>query len=266
MGCQEMEETEKHCKGYYLGIRYEEKGSDAVPVYLPGGECGERTCEYSRYKEGFCIEIVDCCQEKSPPGLLKGFCECQEGCEPKTAMDSDCWCCETLREKITKCREEISKYPKEEQKKIAEKQAQLTDLKAAYCRCLRLAEFCEESVPCHECCSCGCHHCHVVLGKVEVDEKGCICKVCINECREYVLTGPMLKHLIVSILAGSENAFAPPLPPAESIAANPIGALCSYLRLSVIGIEKETKLTRGLDDLCKKLKDTSGSGKQAGKT
>ena len=56
---------------YFLGIRYEEKGTDPESVYLPGADCEERTCEYSRYKEGFCIEIVPCCPPKTEPGLLK---------------------------------------------------------------------------------------------------------------------------------------------------------------------------------------------------
>src|SRR5262249_8563164 len=47
-------------KSYYLGIRYEEKASDPVSVYLPGAGCEERTCDYSRNKEGFCLEIVEC--------------------------------------------------------------------------------------------------------------------------------------------------------------------------------------------------------------
>ena len=57
-------ETDDDPKRYYIGIRYEEKPTDPVPVYLPGGGCDDRVCENSRVKEGFCIEIVDCCRKK----------------------------------------------------------------------------------------------------------------------------------------------------------------------------------------------------------
>jgi hypothetical protein len=202
--------TSNECKPYYLGIRFEEKGSDPVSVYLPGADCSERTCEYSRYKEGFCVEIVECCQEKSEPGLLKSFCECE--CEkpanPEEKKTSDCWDCEDLKGEG---------HEKE------------------YCRCLRLAEFCECSVPCPECCSCGCNSCHVILGKIEVDDKGCICSICINECREYVVTWPMLKHLIISIFGGIE---IPKMPDVAAMAANPILALCRGLRSYLVENQK----------------------------
>lgn len=44
---------------YYIGIRYHEVPTDPVPVYAPGGGCEEKACEYSRIREGFCIEIFD---------------------------------------------------------------------------------------------------------------------------------------------------------------------------------------------------------------
>jgi hypothetical protein len=48
--CEDLEdESGKKPKSYYLGIRYQEKGSDPESVYLSGSDCGERTCEYSRY-------------------------------------------------------------------------------------------------------------------------------------------------------------------------------------------------------------------------
>jgi len=103
--CKVVEdESLTNSKSYYLGIRYQEKGSDPESVYLAGCDCGERTCEYSRYKEGFCLEIVECCQKKQPSGLLKGFCDCEEDGEPKTEKASDCWDCEELKPKSRRSR------------------------------------------------------------------------------------------------------------------------------------------------------------------
>jgi hypothetical protein len=51
----------------YLGIRYDEKGTNPVAVYLPGAGCDERTCKNSRVKEGYCFELVASCPKKQEP-------------------------------------------------------------------------------------------------------------------------------------------------------------------------------------------------------
>jgi hypothetical protein len=82
--CIEVEDDDD-TKTYYIGIRYEEKPTNPVSVYLPSGSCEEKTCENSRYKEGFCIEVVDCCPEKYSPGLFASFCGCEDGDQPDDA-------------------------------------------------------------------------------------------------------------------------------------------------------------------------------------
>lgn len=50
----------------YIVIRYDEKKTDPVPVYVPGGSCEEKTCDYSRTQEGFCIEVWDSWPDEQP--------------------------------------------------------------------------------------------------------------------------------------------------------------------------------------------------------
>ena len=213
---------------YYLGIRYQEKGAEPESVYLPGAGCEERTCEYSRWKEGFCFELVECCQGGAKAGLLKELCAPTAGCgsdakaEPGSVQG--CWACDGLEG-------------------------------PAHARCLRLQEFCDRAVPCPDGCGgCGCAG-HVVLGSIELDENRCLRKVCVNDCREYVLTGPLLKHLLVDTLAGLDkdilslrlNEEDRPLPDIPSLVANPVKALCWFLRYLLI--EKGELRVTGCKDL-----------------
>ncbi|MBE9521888.1 MAG: hypothetical protein IME95_01720, partial [Proteobacteria bacterium] len=48
----------------YVVIKYHESANHPVSVYTPGGSCEEKTCDYSRTQEGFCIEVLD-----SPPPM-----------------------------------------------------------------------------------------------------------------------------------------------------------------------------------------------------
>ena len=43
----------------YVMIKYDERITDPVPVYAPGGSCEEKVCDYSRTQEGYCIEVWD---------------------------------------------------------------------------------------------------------------------------------------------------------------------------------------------------------------
>lgn len=110
----------------YVGIRYDEKGTDPVAVYLPGAGCDERTCENSRVKEGYCFEFVNDC-----PG--------------NTALIKECG----------------------------------------------------EALPCPECEHCD-KPCYVILGQVEYTKEGRVVAV-TNECREYVITGRLVKQIILSV-------------------------------------------------------------------
>ena len=223
--CEEEEQPEPN--NYYIGIRYEEKPSNPVSVYLPSGSCEERTCENSRYKEGFCIEVAPCCVEKYDDGLLKKFCGCPEDFDGEEELEKLlCPACEGLKDR-------------------------------QLCQCLELEKFCERSVPCPECGSCE-KPCHVVLGRIEVDADGRLVGLCNNECRRYVLTGRMLQHMLLGVLVGGEEYFNMmvgtekiQLPNAAELAHNPLKALCWFLRYGLIG-EGEFKVT-----LCNKEEPAS---------
>lgn len=206
--CRERDDNAPGAR-YYVGVRYDEKETNPVAVYLPGGGCEERTCESSRVKEGYCVELVDCCARPYPRGyparLLKAFCDCQRNPETTEGKEARCDECAGLQG-------------------------------ARKCMCVKLEEFCEQSVPCPECSHCE-GGCHVILGRVDVDEKGAITNVCINDCREYVLTGGLIQHLIVSVLSGAEDIFRMTIggreveiPKVGELARNPILAFCWVVR------------------------------------
>ena len=60
-----LEDTEERKDtALYVVIKYKEIESDPVHSYAPSGNCGEeKICDYSRTREGFCIEVWD----KLPP-------------------------------------------------------------------------------------------------------------------------------------------------------------------------------------------------------
>jgi hypothetical protein len=211
-------------KTYYIGIRYEEKPTDPVSVYLPSASCEERTCENSRYKEGFCIEVVDCCPDPVKPGLWKKLCDCETG---KAETDP-------LGQLCGKCGEMPKKDATSQGTAANER-----DRMEAWCKCVQLEEFCESSVECPECCSCD-KPCYVVLGQIKV--RDCkIVSVCMNECRRYVLTGRMIQHMLLGVFGGSEEYFYAsvngtevPIPNVGEMVNNPMVALCWYLENRLI--------------------------------
>jgi hypothetical protein len=192
---------------YYVAICYKEAPTDPVPVYLPGSTCDNKsTCEYSADKEGYCIKLVSECPtgtQKPPDGVLKQLCKAG-GCPPEEKPQSDCHNCGNLTGD-------------------------------ALCRCYVLEEYCEQSVPCPDMGPCGQSRC-VILGRIDLDSKGNVLNVCINECREYVISGRFLKYLISSTLGGAgdifhvDNPAKTPLLDGAAIARNPIEGLCFLLR------------------------------------
>jgi hypothetical protein len=210
-----IEEEPAQPNTYYVGIRYQEKPSNPVAVYLPSGGCDERTCENSRVKEGYCVEIVPCCIEKREyPELIKLLCGCGPDFVPGE-NDKPPLC--------STCAEEGD----------AEKK----------CRCMKMEEFCERSVPCPEC-SCE-TSCFVVLGQIEVNDKNRLESICLNECRRYVLTPHLLQHLLRAIMVGAagENGYLKmelegkkiPLPDsAKQWVDNPLKALCWWLPYAAV--------------------------------
>ena len=224
-----IEETPGTPNTYHVGVRYYERPTSPVSVYLPSGSCEERTCENSRVKEGYCIELVPCNENPNPQdnnGLIKDLCGCKEDFKKPDEKD------------LPVCPDYTSADPKE------------------LCQQLRMAEFCEQSVPCPECCS-GDKPCYVVLGKIQVDSECRLVSVCMNECRRYVLTPRLLQHILRTVFTGAlgedgyihmvdktGKSFA--LPDVEDWVYNPIKAICSWLpnmvngrRLEWLGCDKK---------------------------
>src|SRR6267142_1985567 len=211
------ETVEDKPKPLCIGIRYYENPTAPVSVYLPSGGCEERTCENSRWKEGYCVEIVDCCVEKDGTGLIKAWCECGDKSYPDDGKFKDlCGKCGT---------------PSGQTQSSATGNA----VKPT-CKCMTMEEFCEQSVPCGECCSCD-KPCFVILGQITVDENGLLQTLCMNECRRYVLTGPLVQNLLSRVLSGAQAYFKMNvkgekinLPDGlEEYIYNPIKALCWWL-------------------------------------
>jgi hypothetical protein len=61
--CVAIDKSQKQENKWYVVIRYQEVPADPVPVYAPSGGCEEKVCDYSRTREGYCIEL---CRESDP--------------------------------------------------------------------------------------------------------------------------------------------------------------------------------------------------------
>ena len=208
-------------KSYCIGIRYKEKQSSPVSVYRPSGSCEERTCENSRIQEGYCVEIVDCCAEDKhePKGVLKHLCDCRKASDMKIPTE------QSDRDRSAgNCRKCNKPGPNA-----------TPEQKEEWCECIALEDFCGKSPKCPECC-CSDDPCFVVLGKITVDEKCQLVSICNNDCRRYVITGNLLRHMFIGAFDGYESnvefkagGVTVDLLSATEIADNPIKALCWVL-------------------------------------
>jgi hypothetical protein len=183
-----------------------------VSVYLPSGSCEERTCENSRVKEGYCIELVRCNEKPKPEGIngiIKDLCACDATFKPE-------------EKDLPVCPDYTSADPKE------------------LCQQLIMSRFCEQSVPCPECCS-NDKPCFVVLGQIKIDKNCKLDSICLNECRRYVLTPRLLQHILLTVFTGAlgedgyikmvdkdgKETFA--LPEVQDWVYNPMKAICAWL-------------------------------------
>jgi len=217
---------------YQVVVRYYERPSSPVSVYLPSGSCEERTCENSRVKEGYCIELVPCNEKPKPEGnngLIKDLCGCDDKFKKPEEKD------------LPVCPDYTSNDPKE------------------LCQELRMAQVCEQSVPCPECCS-GDKPCYVVLGQIKVNKDCRLDSICMNEYRRYVLTPRLLQHVLLTVFTGAlgedgfikmvdeagKETFA--LPEVQDWVYNPMKAICAWLpnmvndrRIEWLGCDKKPK-------------------------
>lgn len=171
------EEKEGECK-YYVAIKYIEAPTDPVPVYTPSGGCEEKTCDYSRTREGFCIKLF-----KTPPchtvlpedGLVKDVTECLKGNKK-------------LDEKLACLNRELGDFHE---------------------------SFCGQPYPCPICCCEGGPY--VVLGTIDFAKTRCKVTtvsndmIDINDARRYVLTWMFWQYYLGSffnpITAFLDNPF-----------------------------------------------------------
>ena len=82
----------------YVVIKYDERGTKPEPVYAPGGSCEEKTCNFSRTQEGFCIEVWDYPPDAPEPDFTTQPCT-----EPFPCPPSDC--CQYILLATISCKE-----------------------------------------------------------------------------------------------------------------------------------------------------------------
>lgn len=184
---------------YYICIKYNEAPTDPVPVYTPGGGCEEKVCDYSRTREGFCIEV---CAEAPP--------------QPR-----QCWSGDSLAEKIyNNCREIEENGEVDYSDKCLTKTA--LSFKDTYC---------SKSVCCPGCCPVD--HC-IILGTVSLDSRAGNYTIKQNENRQYVLSTNFMKYIFNSLFSGAEKILADvvdefkgkKVPDINLLHQNPVAALC----------------------------------------
>lgn len=76
--CAEYVPVEPDNKNLYVVIKYEERGTKPEPVYAPGGSCEEKTCEFSRTQEGFCIDVINYLPRMPHPETLESGNACTD--------------------------------------------------------------------------------------------------------------------------------------------------------------------------------------------
>jgi hypothetical protein len=150
----------------YIGIRYHEKATVPVPVYITDDECGKQDCANSRLKEGFCIDILEECPDHNVSGYEKYM-------EPLAYFDE-----------IFQAIDKIDK-------------SKLGDMKI-FCKLIKekLSAICIDPFPCPECCP-DVHY--VGLGKIVFDENNCIVEIDPCECRQYVISNFLIQNSIYGL-------------------------------------------------------------------
>lgn len=83
--CQDSKKGTQTEKALYVVIRYQEIPSDRAPSYAPSGNCEDKTCDYSRTREGFCIEVWDHPPKMQPkPNIINMPCSEPFKCPPSS--------------------------------------------------------------------------------------------------------------------------------------------------------------------------------------
>lgn len=176
---------------YYLCISHRETKSDWESTIGSGGSCESKNCEHSRIREGFCFELLEECpcpiDTPTEERAEDGDDSSADAPVPSAGVEPS----------VDGALDEASHDNHWER-------------------------LCCDVVPCP--CAHPCEETCVVLGKVSVDQHGCIDEVSAKECRTYVVTGAMVRHLVTALLSWKMDPEK-----AACQARNPIEALCRYL-------------------------------------
>ena len=197
---------------YYIGIRYNEVPTDPVPVYVPGGGCEEKVCEYSRIREGFCVEIFD-----------------HKPCQPVQRVVEP----SLLSQIVQNCEKVTGDSRKECEHGEVETFAN---------------KFCQNPLPCPDCCP---EEHFIILGSFTLDQNNqTITKLNLNSGRSYVPTIHLFRYLFSSLANDIDTFFKEEMggnldyqvvPDVNLIHTNPVEALCWLRRVFIGGVNIQSE-------------------------
>ncbi len=170
--CKKPEKAKEET--FYITIKYKEIPTDPVPVYSPGGTCEEKSCDFTRSRDGYCIGISrnnPCPPTKLPKNTLLEYLSKKRSAEKGRELDNN----ECLDKTFEEIRDSI----------------------------------CNEPLSCPECCCEGSPY--VVLGTVTITGEQSLSKIeqkmiSINKGRRYVMT-PMLAQYFQGALKYLLNVY-----------------------------------------------------------
>jgi len=257
-------EGEPEPKTWFIGIKFHEMFTDPMPVYVPGGECEEKTCESSRISEGFCIKIFDQPpiqprRSQIDPSLIERIFDCEEEVITGTvdevlenkdqiklfdnaSKEDDFY--NGMKIKITsgtgsKQSRRIIDYKSGSGIATLDRNYDTPPDTTSHYSITKLKEECyrekvEEftknfctSVECPDPCP---EEHYIILGKIEIDAATKVIKnIDVNEGRSYLMTFRLFQYIFSSALTGLDTLFTPDndqIPDINLIHTNPIAALC----------------------------------------
>jgi hypothetical protein len=225
---EKPDENGDQCK-YYVAIKYTEIRSDPEAVYAPGNGCEDKTCDYTRTREGFCVKLF-----KSTP--------CRDRLPEKGVI-----------EKIVDC-------VKEDRSRDEMRSCSANGLESFH------DSFCAEPYPCPDCCCDG--EPYVVLGTVDFSKTNCKVKtidpdmISIQDGRRYVLTFPFWQYFLGSFFKPIAESLNNPF---RSI-CHILSSILPFIREISENTERETGGRPGSGMVARMSKVTGQSENEARKT
>ncbi len=268
--CKKLTETTDKSNIYYIGIRYNEIPTDAVPAYIQGGGCEEKACDNSRFHEGFCIKLFDI--ENPPeqpqipgidPSLIKRLIETgmvseTEGTSIRLSQNASSepdyynnmqitiisgkgrGQTRTITDYLGSTKQAIIGTEWEKEKEPDN--TSFYGITNFNCLPETLKEFsnafCTTPLVCPDCCP---DEHYIILGKVEMNAGKTIIKEISNDDRSYVMTPNLFKYIFSSLLGGLDELYPNGKImdlPINLIHTNPIQAMCRITQIIVNAPEK----------------------------